>query len=224
MVHLISFLGWLLLPGFLMLLDWPALAGTEEGRVEVRAPARVKRAPESERYGPGGLKGDKAKPVGSESENVIISVLELTTPVPERAPRASIAQQDKAFLPYVTAVRTGTAVDFPNGDKIFHSVYSESAPRRFHLPEYPQGETRSVLFSKPGHVELFCAIHPHMNAHILVLPNEHFTRVQASGQFRLDSLPAGKLKLQAWHPRLGTQVKVVEVPKDGVVKVDFSLK
>ena len=213
-----------------LLLLWvtvaPALAGTLEGKVEVRQPARVKRDPQKgDRYGPGGLKGEgEKKPEGPETENVVISILELSTPAPAKSPKISIGQKDKTFIPYLTVIRTGTTVDFPNGDKVFHSVYSESATQKFHLPEYPQGESRSVTFTKPGHVELFCAIHSHMNAHILILPNEFFTRCKASGDFKLDNLPAGKLKVQAWHPKLGTQVQVVDVPKDGTVKVNFSLK
>lgn len=214
---------WLLV-SLLCALICPAGAGTVEGKVEVRQPARVKRNTGSDRYGPGGLKAEPKKPEGPETENVVISVLELSTPVPAKLPKVSIGQKDKTFIPYVTAIRTGTTIDFPNGDKIFHSVYSESAPEKFHLPEYPQGESRSVTFDKPGHVELFCAIHSHMNAHILILPNEFFTRCKASGDFQLDNLPAGKWKVQAWHPKLGTQVKVVEVPKVGTVKVNFSLK
>jgi plastocyanin len=206
-------------------LAWPAWAGTVEGKVEVREPAKIKRNPGSDRYGPGGLKGDKAKKEAvPETENVVISVLELTTAAPAKPLKVSIRQLDKAFVPYLTAIRTGTTVDFPNGDKIFHSVFSESATQKFHLPEYPQGDSRSVTFTKPGHVELFCAIHTHMNAHIMILPNEFFTRPQKNGDFRLEKLPAGKLKIQAWHPKLGSQVKVVEVPKDGTVKVSFALK
>lgn len=214
---------WLLVSLFCALVR-PALAGTVEGTVEVRQPARVKRQPGSDRYGPGGLKAQQKKPEAPETENVVVSILELTTPVPAKLPKVSIGQKDKTFIPYVTAIRTGTTVDFPNGDKIFHSVYSESAPQKFHLPEYPQGQSRSVTFDKPGHVELFCAIHSHMNAHILVLPNEFFTRCKGNGDFKLDSLPAGKWKVQAWHPQLGTQVKVVDVPQEGTVKVTFSLR
>lgn len=214
---------WLLVSLFCALVR-PALAGTVEGTVEVRQPARVKRQPGSDRYGPGGLKAQQKKPEAPETENVVVSILELTTPVPAKLPKVSIGQKDKTFIPYVTAIRTGTTVDFPNGDKIFHSVYSESAPQKFHLPEYPQGQSRSVTFDKPGHVELFCAIHSHMNAHILVLPNEFFTRCKGNGDFKLDSLPAGKWKVQAWHPKLGTQVKVVDVPQEGTVKVTFSLR
>lgn len=209
----------------LFVLNGPSFAGTVEGTVEVREPAKVQRLrPASEKYGPQGLKNDSKPKVNvSETENVVISVLDLVTPA-VKPTQARVSQVDKTFVPYVTAVRTGTKVEFPNGDKIFHSVYSESPVAPFHLPEYPQGEFRSVTFTKPGHIELFCAIHSHMNAHILVLPNEYFCKASGKGTFRLENVPAGKHKIRAWHPKLGSQVRLVEVPKEGSVKVSFALK
>ncbi len=209
----------------ILFLSSATLAGTVEGTVEVQEPAKIQRLrPASEKYGPQGLKSvTKPRPKVVESENVVVSVLDLITS-PKGTSQARIRQVDKTFVPYVTAVRTGTQIEFPNGDKIFHSVYSESPVKPFHLPEYPQGEFRSVTFTKPGQVELFCAIHSHMNAHILVLPNEYFCKASAKGTFRLENIPAGKHKIRAWHPKLGSQVRLVEVPKEGSVKVSFALK
>ncbi len=209
-----------ILPLFFGLLCLPGLAGTVTGTVEVKVPKKVKTAGGS---GSGAYEAQAAGSKISEVEHVVISVLDLSTP-PGPTKRVEILQENKTFIPYVTAIRTGTTVDFPNRDRIFHSVYSESEAKRFHLPEYAQGESHSVFFDQPGHVELFCEIHSYMNAHILILANEHFTKPNSKGTYSLENLPAGKAKIQAWHPKLGRQIQLVEVPETGVVKVDFKLR
>src|SRR4051794_4758169 len=47
-----------------------------------------------------------------------------------------IDQQNKQFIPYVTAVQVGTTIQFPNKDNIRHHVYSLSPAKRFELPLY----------------------------------------------------------------------------------------
>lgn len=207
---------------FLFVAFAPVHAGTVEGEVTVKVAKKVNR-PKSYsggRYSGGARKGVKT----AETENVVVSVPGLKSPKREKK-TPSIMQRGKEFRPYVTAIRVGDDVEFPNGDKVYHSVYSESATCKFHLDEYPKGSSQSVNeFTKAGHVEIFCAIHSHMNAHILVLNNDFFVKPDAKGKFRLENLPPGKHKIQAWHPKLGTKTQLVEVPKEGVVKVNFNLK
>lgn len=200
----------------------PVWAGTVEGEVTVKSVNKVERNP---RGGRGGRYQERAKSKsGPETENVIVSFPELTSP--KRSPKtASVGQVGKEFSPHVTAIRVGDNVEFPNGDKVYHSVYSQSPTREFQLPEYPKGESRTEKnFAKAGHIEVFCAIHSHMNAHIVVFENDFFVKPDSKGKFRIEGLPPGKHQIRAWHPKLGAQTQLVEVPKEGVVKVNFSLK
>ncbi len=213
--------------GFLFLLGVvPALAGTLEGEVEVSVGRRVapRGAIRRPRVGQGrNYKDDKraaTKPI-NEAQNVVIYVPGLKGT--GKKVNGKVSQKDRTFHPFVTAITQGSTVEFPNNDIIFHSVYSNSEARKFHLPEYPQGETRSIKFDRPGQVELFCAIHSHMNAHILVLENEYFVIPDQDGKFKLE-LPPGDHVVKAWHPRLGESVQTVSVPQQGAVQVKFSLK
>jgi hypothetical protein len=119
-------------------------------------------------------------------------------------------------------VVVGTNVSFPNGDIVFHNVYSESPCCKFSLPGYPKGETRTVLFPKPGIVQLFCDIHAHMSAFILVLSNPYFCMPDAQHHYRLDNVPPGKYTVKAWHPFLEPVSKSVQM-SSGVVSVDLNL-
>jgi hypothetical protein len=122
----------------------------------------------------------------------------------------------------VLAVAVGQKVEFPNQDRIYHNVFSLSPVRRFDLGKYPRGESRQVVFSKAGLVNVYCDIHSDMEAFILVLPNAAFVRPQDSGAFAFPELPAGKYHVKIWHPDYPEQEREVEIPATGTVACDFT--
>jgi plastocyanin len=203
-------------------------AETIEGKVEVESTARrVTRAPQSRALRKPDSKRDypdrpsvSVKPASEESSVVVWVV---NPPNKGKAPTAVMRQRDKMFVPYVLPVVAGTKVEFPNDDSIYHGVYSESGARPFELPQYANGESRSVTFDKPGVVELFCHIHAHMNAFIVVLESGYFDMPNENHRFSIAGLPPGSYKVKAWHPRLGSKVQAVEVKAGSKATVDFKL-
>jgi plastocyanin len=84
-----------------------------------------------------------------------------------------VEQKDKTFIHKGTKaetlkVKVGAVVEFKNLDPYFHNVFSLSDAKLFDLGSYPQGQSRSVTFDKPGKVEVECAIHPLMKMTIEV--------------------------------------------------------
>src|SRR4029077_1016745 len=77
--------------------------------------------------------------------------------------RAVMDQRNESFVPHVLAVTTGTTVDFPNSDHIYHNVFSLSKIARFDLGRYAAGHSNHWRFDRPGIVRVFCDIHSHMN-------------------------------------------------------------
>ena len=61
-----------------------------------------------------------------------------------------VDQRDREFVPYVTVVQAGTAINFPNEDNIRHQVYSFSTAKQFELPLYEGNPHSPVLFDRPG--------------------------------------------------------------------------
>ncbi|HMO65322.1 MAG TPA: carboxypeptidase regulatory-like domain-containing protein, partial [Verrucomicrobiota bacterium] len=138
------------------------------------------------------------------------------------ATNAVMAQQHLQFETGLLPVQTGTAVEFPNLDPLFHNVFSYSRPRRFDLGRYAQGERPPPQrFDRPGVVRLNCEIHPHMRATILVLSTPHFTRTDTNGAFRLTGLPAGRHTLKAWVEEKDGRVRTVELTAGTTLTVDF---
>ncbi|HYN42094.1 MAG TPA: hypothetical protein VE129_09980, partial [Thermoanaerobaculia bacterium] len=91
----------------------------------------------------------------------------LRGPAPAAPPRMS--SRDKRFEPRVLAVPRGSAVTFPNYDKIFHNVFSLSEGSPFDLGLYRNGAARTTSFETPGVVRVYCNIHPQMAAYVVVL-------------------------------------------------------
>ncbi len=116
---------------------------------------------------------------------------------PERT-RVVLDQRGEAFLPYVLAIGVGTSVDFINSDATYHNVFSLSKPRRFDLGRYARGQSRPVRFDRPGVVRVFCDIHSHMSAYILVFAHRFFSITDESGAFRIDAVPPGSYSLAVW--------------------------
>jgi plastocyanin len=113
--------------------------------------------------------------------------------------RAVLDQRNEAFVPYVVAVTVGSTVDFPNSDRVYHNVFSLSKPRRFDLGRYPKGRSRSVRFDQPGVVRVFCEIHSHMNAFVLVFAHRYFASTDAEGRYRIEGVPSGTYTLAVWN-------------------------
>jgi plastocyanin len=117
------------------------------------------------------------------------------------AKTAAVEQVDREFVPYVSAIQTGTAVSFPNRDAILHHVYSFSPAKSFEIRLYQGRSPTKIVFDRPGVVTLGCNIHDWMIGHILVVSTPHFARTGADGIARIAELPAGSYELHAWHPR-----------------------
>jgi len=132
-----------------------------------------------------------------------------------------MAQEGETFIPHVLPIQVGSRVEFPNMDPIFHNVFSLSGTRIFDLGRYPQGDSKSVTFDRPGIVPVFCHIHSDMSAVILVLDNPWFTVPDADHRYRIGDIPPGSYTLVAWHERAVPVEQKVEV-KEGQT-LEFNL-
>jgi hypothetical protein len=114
---------------------------------------------------------------------------------------ATIRQKAKTFLPHILAVTAGTLVDFPNDDPIFHNAFSNYDGQIFDLALYPPGSTRSVRFTRPGVVRIFCNIHASMSAVIVVLETPWFAVSKRDGRFSIQAVPPGDYAMHVFHER-----------------------
>ena len=132
------------------------------------------------------------------------------SPAAARSKAFEIEQRGRQFLPLVSVIQTGTAVNFPNNDNVRHHVYSFSPAKVFELKLYSGVAGQAIVFDKPGTVVLGCNIHDSMVAFIHIVEAPWFAKSSLSGEARLPSLPPGNYRLKAWHYSLANQITVPE--------------
>ena len=195
--------------------------GVIRGRVELR---RV--VPQAERRP--SVTGLGA-PAARDGDDRLRSVVYLES-APRRAfevdegGHAVMDQRKETFVPHLLAVMTGTTVDFPNSDKFYHNVFSLSKPARFDLGRYSAGHSRSIRFDRPGIVRVFCDIHSHMSAFILIFGHPYFAVTDTQGRYHIDNVPPGIYTAVAWNEGNASDPRPVTVPDGGVAELDFALR
>jgi plastocyanin len=198
-----------------------ARPGAIRGRVELRRPPTPSdRRPTVTELG---------TPAGRDVPDLLRSIVYL-----ESAPRgafetsdgghAVMDQRNESFVPHVLAITTGTTVDFPNSDRFYHNVFSLSKPKTFDLGRYAAGHSKSIRFDRAGIVRVFCDIHSHMNAYILVFSHPFFAMTEGDGRYRIDNVPPGTYGIVAWNEGTRSDPQSVTVPDGGTAEIDFTIR
>ncbi len=203
----------------------PALHGAEvSGRVRVTKALTRKKVSLSQVYERSAALPAPSAESGTLAEELGRVVVYLEGNLPEPAPvRAEINQLTRRFVAEVLVVPAGSAVLFPNSDPVFHNVFSLSKSKTFDLGNYPKGQSRSVVFEKPGIVLVYCHLHPNMNAAIVVAPNRYFVKPDESGNFALANVPPGRYTAVAWHKSAGFFRRKIELKEGAPATLDFEI-
>ena len=131
---------------------------------------------------------------------VVIAAPDMPTHDRSAVRTAVMDQIHMQFVPNILVIQTGSAVDFPNSDRIRHQVYSFSPAKKFELSLYAGHQYPPVLFDRAGLVIVGCNIHDTMIGYIYVTDSPFFGRTDATGRVLLRGLPAGGYSLTVWHP------------------------
>jgi len=148
----------------------------------------------------GKIEAHVVTPAGMPVEDAAVVLEPVVGTVIQEHTTAKIEQRDREFIPYVTVVQTGTAIEFPNRDPFKHHVYSFSQAKIFEIKLYAGKPARPVVFDKPGEVALGCNIHDWMEAYILVVNSSYFAKTNSKGVAHIIDVPSGRYRLRYWHP------------------------
>jgi len=182
--------------------------------VRKKAPSAVKD------YGPPpAFKVDKPEP--ARSAVWVGSGASPTDPV--TATPLRIQQSGYQFRPALAVVRSGTPVVFPNEDQLYHSVFSKSPPRRFDLGRFRKGEEpAAVVMDSPGLVQLFCEVHEHMRANLVVVDTPWFAVTDPEGRFSVEGITPGRHVVSIWLSPKQTLTREIELAPGQTLEVDWS--
>jgi plastocyanin len=197
-----------------------AAGTTIRGRVELRPPpADLEARPNVADLGMAALHGPTDR-----RRSVVYLESAPRAAFDERVDRARMDQKNETFVPHILAIVAGTTVDFPNNDQTYHNVFSYSKANTFDLGRYAAGRSKSVKFDRPGIVRIFCDIHSHMSAFILVFTHRYFAITDDEGRYRLDGVPPGTYTIVAWNESVRPDSqKVVIGDGSGDVEINFTL-
>ena len=128
----------------------PAITASDPGRIAgtiILSHGLASRRPRFRPYsdpGPGATPPSKpASDLKGEYANVVV-YLELDgaralASGPKAHPEnPTMIQKDEQFIPHVLPIVQGTTVEFPNGDEVFHNVFSLSGPKSSTCPSIPR--------------------------------------------------------------------------------------
>lgn len=158
--------------------------------------------------------------------------------------------RDCKFLPFMTVVRDGHAIEVVNMDPVMHDIqaYETSAslgarvlfnsplPMNFHhkrgdlhaAHDHQPGKSMlgPIYLSKGRRVFLMqCGFHPYMESWALAIDTPYYAITDGSGRFTISDVPPGTYRLVAWHPQAGPPVEqVVTVEPSGRVTASLSLR
>ena len=224
-----------------------AFAGTITGTVmyDGDAPARPALTATKDQHCIDAVTGTKSEALvvskGKGIKNVVIyaRVRGAKVTVPDKNP--VMDQKGCAYYPHVLAVVAGSTVDITSSDPIAHNVHSHAKKNDAINYQIPQpGKIIPHKIAKAEEIKFTCDIHAWMTGYIVAVNSNFFTvtgykdadgawissddyeKSADTGGYSIADVPAGKVRVVAWHEELGAANKTVEVPASGDIAVNFT--
>ncbi|KYF67824.1 carboxypeptidase regulatory-like domain-containing protein [Sorangium cellulosum] len=135
---------------------------------------------------------------------------------------AVVDQKDCMYEPRIQGVVSDQQVDIKNSDRTLHNVHTYKGSETLFNQAQPRGAEPLTKTWKDGIIKLTCDIHPWMRGFVVVTDHPFFAVSGDDGAFTIEKVPAGKYKLEAWHPRYGLKTAEVSVADDRPAQVTFS--
>lgn len=154
-------------------------------------------------------------------KNVVVSLVDIASGKKADITTVALDQKECLFSPHVLVVSAGASVDLLNSDNLMHNLHSWSIKNAGFNEGVSGGGKLTKKFDLPEVVKITCDVHKWMSAYIVVKGNPYFTVTDESGRFRIENVPAGSYKIEAWQEKLGKKTGDVTVKPKEETTVDF---
>jgi len=133
----------------------------------------------------------------------------------------ALVKQANRFQPSVLLVRPGALVRFTNADPCASTLQLAGALELTRPLE--AGEEHWQAFPDVGEVAVHDAVHPWMEAWIVVRAAPQAAVTGTDGSYELPGLPPGEQVLHVWHPNLAPAAVPFELAPGGVQRLEVGL-
>ncbi|UJS16124.1 MAG: carboxypeptidase regulatory-like domain-containing protein [Candidatus Jettenia sp.] len=155
-------------------------------------------------------------------KNVVVSLVDIAAGKKAEVTTAVLDQKECLFIPHVLAVSIGSSVDLLNSDNVMHNLHSWSIKNPGFNEGVSGGGKMTKKFDIPEMVKITCDVHKWMSAFIVVKANPYFAVTDENGSFKIENVPAGSYKIEAWQEKLGKKTSDVAVKSKEEAVVDFT--
>jgi plastocyanin len=136
---------------------------------------------------------------------------------------ATVDQVDCRYVPRIQGVVAGQEILVKNSDRTLHNVHTFLGSETVFNEASAAGSPPIAKKLPPdGIVRLGCDIHPWMRGFVVVTDHPFFAVSGADGAFRIEKVPAGTYKVEAWHTQYG--LKTLEAVVGDGQAVELSIK
>lgn len=155
-------------------------------------------------------------------KNVVVSLVDIAAGKKAEATAAAVLDQKEClFTPHVLAVSAGASVDLLNSDNVMHNLHSWSIKNPGFNEGVSGGGKLTKKFDIPEVVKITCDVHKWMSSFIVVKANPYFAVTDENGRFKIENVPSGSYKIEAWQEKLGKKTSDVAVRPKEETTVDF---
>jgi len=139
----------------------------------------------------------------------------------------AVQQKDCMYEPHTFGIQSGGSVEVKNTDKTTHNVHTYKGTESQFNQGQPPGTPDIKLPEKgktydEGVITFKCDIHKWMDSFGVVTDHPFFVVTGDDGSFKLDKLPPGHYKLEAWHSVFGSKTQDIDVADGKPVNVNIS--
>ena len=137
---------------------------------------------------------------------------------------AAIDQKDCMYSPHVQGIVSGQSIKVTNSDGTTHNVHSYVGDETKFNEAQPKGSApvEKQVEAEAGDVmKVKCDVHAWMESYVVVTDHPYFAVTGDDGSFKIEKVPAGTYKLEAWHPKMGVKTVEVKVDDGATVEAKF---
>lgn len=159
-------------------------------------------------------------------KNVVLTVVGIpsTSTAPAREP-PGLRQNKCVYEPHVQTAVVGQKLQINNHDDLLHNIHAYAANQDtlFNVAQPIKNMVMAMTLDREGVVTVKCDVHGWMHAYVVVAPHPYTAVTDETGSYRIDGIPPGSYKLQAWHEALGALTKDLTISQARETTVNFDV-